>query len=88
MINDQERFCAVLKEAAELRKRKNVDYGGAWRRHGIYGLTVRLTDKMERINSLMNKKAQVNESIRDTAVDIVNYAAMMVMLLDEQGQKK
>lgn len=41
-------------------------------------------DKMNRLESLVNKKAMVkNESIKDTLLDLANYAIMTVMWLDK-----
>jgi len=87
-MSDQGKFLSVLDEAALLREKKNADYGASWRQHGEYGLVVRLTDKMNRLNSLvkLNNRPQVEEPIRDTAIDIINYAAMLVMLIDEKDK--
>lgn len=86
---DQKRFCKVLWEAMRLRWRKLNDYGASYRNFGPLGVVVRMSDKMSRMERLMkNGKAMVNdESMRDTAIDLINYSAMLVMLLDEKKRK-
>jgi hypothetical protein len=84
--DDQRRFEAVLKEAALLRWRKLNDYGASYRTFGPLGVIVRMGDKMRRIENLF-QKSEVSkvkdESVRDTLVDLLNYAAMGIILLDE-----
>ena len=43
-------------------------------------------DKINRLISISNKKVVMvnDEQIRDTLIDLHNYAAMCVMLLDEK----
>lgn len=63
--------------------KKQHDYGHEnINRFGIYGVLVRLSDKVERYANLQNKKAQ-NESTSDTLTDIVGYSVVALMLLDE-----
>jgi len=87
---DQEAFEGILLEASKLRWRKLNDYGASYRSFGPLGVVVRLSDKIARMSRLILKKAHVaDESIRDTAIDTLNYAAMLILLLDEQkGSKK
>lgn len=77
----------VFLEAADLYARKNADYGDAWRQHGITGILVRIGDKLHRHQSITSSGITlVNaETIRDTLVDLANYAAMGVRLIDEDG---
>ena len=67
---------------------KNHDYGNSFDKSldkfGIVASIVRMGDKMNRIESLTNKEAKVNdESIKDTLLDLANYAIMTVMWLDK-----
>ena len=50
---------------------------------GIVAAVVRMSDKMERVKTLSKgEKAEVtDEKIRDTLVDLANYAIMTVMEL-------
>lgn len=73
---------------------KQRDYGhGNILRFGLAGVVVRMADKIERLKNLLRLQAQslasqssdgfspVNESIDDTALDIVGYCIIAVMLL-------
>ncbi len=85
---DQRRFRDVMKEAAVLRWRKLNDYGASYRNFGSFGVAVRMGDKMRRIERMMQKghvQTVQAESVRDTGMDMVNYATMLVMLLDEES---
>lgn len=69
--------------------RKNHDYGNSFDKSldqfGIVASVVRMGDKMNRIESLSTKDAQVHdESVRDTLLDLANYAIMTVMWMDNQ----
>ena len=73
----------IQTEAKELFKKKNSDYGDAFAKYGVIGVLVRLNDKIMRLQNLhiSQKKASVlDESIRDTIIDIHNYALMAVIL--------
>jgi len=85
--NRPEQLKAVQNEAYELFKRKNADYGDAFSTYGPIGVIVRMGDKINRLISIdKNKVAFINdESIRDTLIDLHNYSAMCVMLLDEKA---
>ena len=78
----------VQKEAIELFKKKNADYGDAFATYGPIGVIVRMGDKISRLNSVTKSGiTMVNtESVRDTLIDLHNYAAMAVMLLDENNE--
>ena len=81
---------AVQKEAAELFEKKNADYGDAFADYGPVGVIVRAGDKIRRLQHITNNGVTLisSESLRDTLVDLHNYAAMAVMLLDEGGNVK
>lgn len=78
----------VQNEALELFSRKNRDYGDAFATYGTVGVLVRMGDKIMRLQNITNKGiALVNdEQLRDTLIDLHNYAGMAVMLLDENGE--
>ena len=85
--NRPDQLRAVQDEAYELFKKKNADYGDAFSTYGPIGVVVRMGDKINRLISIdKNKVAFINdESIRDTLIDLHNYSAMCVMLLDEKA---
>ena len=76
----------VQLEARELFKKKNADYGDAFATYGTIGVIVRLGDKISRLSSISKTGVTLveDEKIRDTLIDLHNYAAMAIMLLDEK----
>ena len=78
----------IQKEGLELFEKKNTDYGDAFANYGTIGVLVRMGDKIQRLQSIKrNNISLVNsESLRDTLIDLHNYAAMAIMLLDERNK--
>ena len=76
----------IHKEARQLFENKNKDYGDAFAKFGVIGVLMRIEDKIQRAISVdKNKVILVNdETIKDTLIDLHNYAAMGLMLLDEE----
>ena len=76
----------VQVEAANLFENKNKDYGDAFANYGPIGVIVRIGDKINRLSNVTNNGINLvkTESIRDTLIDLHNYAAMAVMLMDEK----
>lgn len=82
-------FKDIAKGMIETYVRKNHDYGNSFDKSldkfGLVASVVRIGDKMNRIESLVQKEAMVqDESIRDTLLDMANYAIMTVMWVDNQ----
>jgi len=80
-----EQMIKVQHEGLELFKQKNKDYGDAFATYGAIGVLVRMGDKILRLQSITNNSLTLvnNETIRDTLIDLHNYSAMAIMLLDE-----
>ncbi len=77
------RMMQVSYEAFQLFNRKNADYGNSFSRCGIGGVMVRLMDKISRAIVVSRHSIQVqSETLRDTLLDLSNYALMGVILLD------
>lgn len=76
----------VQLEARELFKKKNDDYGDAFANYGTIGVLVRVGDKISRLQNITQKGVTLveDEKLRDTLIDLHNYAAMAIMLLDEK----
>tara|TARA_B100001093_G_scaffold488411_1_gene525611 strand:+ start:2689 stop:3219 length:531 start_codon:yes stop_codon:yes gene_type:complete len=74
----------VQSEARNLFAKKNADYGDAFATYGTVGILVRLGDKIHRLQSITSKGINLveDEKLRDTLLDLHNYAAMGIMLLD------
>jgi len=80
----------IQSEGLELFKRKNQDYGDAFAKYGVVGVLVRMGDKIARLQSISTTSVSLvdTESLRDTLIDLHNYSAMAIMLLDEDDLKK
>ena len=79
----------VQNEALALFKKKNKDYGDAFANFGPVGVIVRLGDKINRLSHITKTNITLveNETIRDTLIDLHNYAAMAIMLMDQKCEK-
>lgn len=75
----------IQSESLELFKKKNEDYGDSFATYGVVGVLVRLGDKISRLTNIHNRGVTLvdDESLRDTLIDLHNYSAMAVMLMDE-----
>ena len=85
---DHKRFCSVLEEAQILRRKKLQDYGTSYNSFGSLGVCVQMENKMSRIKRLITMPQSNFESLRDSAVDLLNYSAMLVMELDKTAEKQ
>ena len=87
------KFKDITDEMNALYERKNHDYGNSFsetfRKLGIISAATRMLDKMNRIVSLVTKDQQkVNdESLRDTLIDIANYAVMTIIEIDKKKER-
>jgi hypothetical protein len=88
-VNRVEQMRRVQTEGLSLFERKNKDYGDAFATYGTVGVLVRMGDKISRLQSVSkNGITLINtESLRDTLIDLHNYSAMAVMLMDEESNK-
>ena len=82
MIDRVNQLSAIQKEALELFTCKNADYGDAFAKFGLVGVLVRIEDKIQRALSISNSGITLvdDEGLRDTLLDLHNYAAMALML--------
>ena len=79
----------VYDTAGGILLRKHKDYGPLNIAHSpggpLNGLRVRMWDKVARINNLLESKVNPsNESLRDSFVDLLNYSAIAIMVLDKK----
>jgi hypothetical protein len=77
----------VLDDAGNLLIKKHKDYGptniSLSPGGPLNGLRVRMHDKTARINHLIDSGATPeNESLRDSFIDLLNYSAIALMVLD------
>lgn len=88
LSDNVKQFMYITQNMAKTYATKNHDYGNSFKqsldKFGLVASVVRLGDKMNRIESLSKKEAQVkDESIKDTLLDMANYAIMTVMWMNE-----
>ncbi len=83
--NRVDQMKAIQSEALELFIRKNADYGDAFAKYGVVGVLIRMEDKLQRAMSITKNGINIvkDEGLRDTLIDLHNYSAMALMLLDE-----
>ncbi len=82
----------LTSDMLKIYREKNADYGDSfsksYKEFGIIAPVVRMSDKMERIKQL-SKSEDIkvkDESLRDTAIDLANYALMLVIEMDLENQ--
>lgn len=86
-VKFDEAVSETYSEAQDLLLKKHRDYGPkniALSPGGpLNGLRVRMWDKLARINHLVdNSFSPENESLRDSFLDLMNYAAIGLLVLD------
>jgi len=81
----------ICKGLNDLYARKNTDYGNSfgdtYKELGIVSAITRITDKTNRLKSLCKPgttRKVTDENIRDTLLDLANYAIMTVVEMDAQ----
>ncbi len=91
MSDFEDSVWAVYEEARRILLSKHADYGplnianapgGA-----LNGLRVRMHDKTARINHLIDNAKYKNpehESLRDSFLDLMNYSAIALLVIDGQ----
>ena len=74
----------IQNEGLELFTKKNIDYGDAFAKYGVIGVLMRIEDKIQRSLSITKNGVNLvnDEGLRDTLLDLHNYAAMALMLLN------
>ena len=89
-LNEKDKaFERVLCEMNELYHHKNADYGDSFgqsfREFGVLSSVLRIGDKYRRMKNLCadsKHPPMVAESLRETLIDLANYAAMTIVELD------
>lgn len=80
VVNSQLMFADVLDTVIG----KQRDYGhGNILKYGLTGITIRLSDKLERLKNLLAKELEpTNESVADTLLDVIGYSLLALMICD------
>jgi len=78
----------VCAELNAIYKAKKADYGNSFgesvKEWGLIAAVIRMDDKMRRLKTLITSERQVDETIRDTLLDLANYSIMAVMELNDE----
>lgn len=83
------KFNEIVCKMADTYEKKNADYGDSFGQtcdeFGIIAAIVRMNDKTNRIKQLSKKNALVtDESIKDTILDLANYAVMTLIWVNSK----
>lgn len=89
----KKKFKEVLNELYTTYVKKNHDYGDSFAKSieefGPIAGTIRITDKYNRLKSLTKdpNALVLDETFRDTLLDMANYSIMMAIELDDTPLK-
>ena len=89
-MNKVEKHKKICDELNTLYAKKNHDYGDSFHisfvEEGMAMPRIRLGDKFNRFKNLSrNNKQEVNdESLRDTLIDLANYAIMTILEMENE----
>jgi len=86
----------IFKTALDLASKKGLDYSGNsdglrnFKTFGWKGIVVRLEDKMQRIIQFCKTGSfkVKDESIKDTLIDLINYAALTLIMYQEENNNQ
>lgn len=89
----------ICEELYSLYEKKNHDYGDSFHdtyiKFGPVVSAIRLTDKHNRFCNLLKSEVNssedemmVDESLRDTLMDLANYAIMTIMEIDRKKNQE
>lgn len=90
-VTHEPSFPIVLSEMYELYQKKNHDYGDSFsalfKDFGLVYSVPRIYEKATRLKTLLKAKNEVNESVRDTLIDLASYCVMTIVELDKLNKK-
>lgn len=90
MSSKIEKHLKICNELNALYAKKNHDYGDSFHlsfvEEGMAMARIRLSDKLNRFKTLSRStKQEVNdESMRDTLIDLANYAIMTILEMENE----
>jgi len=93
VFNKSEEFKSITSQILNTYIKKNHDYGNSFDKSmdefGMTSAIIRMNDKLERLKTLSKKESMVkDESVKDTLLDLANYAIMTVMYLKKHEDEK
>lgn len=82
-------FREITDYMYQIYEKKNADYGDSFSKtfdgFGLTASAIRINDKTERFKKLIKQEAQVqDESIKDTLLDLANYAVLTLMEMSKK----
>lgn len=79
----------IASDVVELVLAKNADYQDAWQHQGLPGIAARLTDKLCRVEALVDGREALvtDEGIEDTLRDAIGYSLLGLLYIREHGPK-
>lgn len=85
-MSKEELHKQITNDMHSLYLAKNGDYGNSihdtYEKYGMISFLVRMEDKMNRLRTLLNKEANVqDEKTEDTLMDLANYSVLAIMEL-------
>ena len=87
-MNRVEQLKNIQDKCREIFEKKNSDYGDSFSSHGTVGVMVRIADKLTRFTNVTKNKLELkvdDETLKDTLMDLHNYAAMAIMCLEDNN---
>jgi hypothetical protein len=82
----------LCQDARDLMELKNHDYANEadpfrnFRRHGLKGIAVRMSDKLARLEGFIENEGELKvpgETIIETCIDLLNYAVLFAAYTTE-----
>ena len=86
-VSDEMLFAAYKDVAAQIRellRRKNTDYGDAWKSMGVHSMTDQVIIRVYRIKTILSNdgKCEISEGIDAQLQDIINYCVFALIKLE------
>lgn len=86
-VSDEKLFSAYKDVAAKIRellRRKNTDYGDAWKSMGVHSMTDQVIIRVYRIKTILSNggKCDISEGIDAQLQDIINYCVFALIKLE------
>lgn len=91
----------ATSRACDILAKKNADYGDGDDCFGNLrlcdqmricsmekGILIRMSDKIRRIANMLERNAEVDESIEDNLLDTINYCVLLMAARAERAEKK
>lgn len=85
-------YSDIVETMLETYRRKNNDYGNSFgisvRKYGLISALTRISDKFNRLESLIlkNSREVENETLEDTLLDLASYCVMTIIEIELKGR--